>query len=105
MSTVEHGRPESSSFFTPPDLPPEDRRLTVAEAARAAGLIIPQVWSRINTGKLRAHVIPPPPPRNKRGRRPSTFIDRAELENLIEPAAGLKGARAQGAAPAFKVKP
>jgi hypothetical protein len=86
MTTVDHTRLESSNFFTPPDLPPEDRRITVAEAARAAGLTIPQIWSRITTGKLRAHVIPPPPPpppRNKRGRRPSTFIDRAELEALI----------------------
>jgi hypothetical protein len=80
----------SSSFYTSPDLPPE-RRLTVAEAARAANLTVPQVWSRINTGKLWAHVIPPPPVNKKRGkkrgRRPSNFIDLKDLEALIKPAA------------------
>ena len=90
MTTVDHSRTVSSSFYTPTDLPPEDRRLTVAEAAKAAGLTVPQVWSRINTGKLRAHVIPPPPVNKKRGRRPYTFIDLKDLEVLIGPTAEVK---------------
>ena len=86
MFRLDHTRPLSSSSYTPPDLPPEERRLTVAEAARAANLTVPQVWSRITSGKLRAHVIPPPPVNKKRGRRPSTFIDLKDLEALIKPA-------------------
>jgi len=94
MAIVEHPRQASSNFSAPADLP-EDRRLTVAEAAKAAGLTVSQVWVRINAGKLRAHRIalqplPPPPPRNKRGKRPFVFVDIRDLEALIEPAAGVQ---------------
>jgi len=95
MSRLDHTRPLSTNFVAPADQPPEDRYLTVAEAAKAAGLTIPQVWARINTGKLRAHRItlqPLPPPKNKRGQRPRAFIDLQDLEALIKPPAGLKGA-------------
>ncbi len=93
MSRLDHTSPLSRSFSAPTDLPPEDRRLTVAEAARAAGLTIAQIWARINTGKLQAYRItpeplPPPPPRRKRGPRPSVFIDLKDLEALNEPVVG-----------------
>jgi hypothetical protein len=89
MPRLSHAHLVSRSFSAPTDLPPEGL-LTVAEAANAANLTISQVWARIKTGKLRAHRItpkplPPPPPKNKRGPRPSTFIDRAEIEALIGP--------------------
>ena len=92
MSRLDRTHPLSRSFSAPTDPPPEGL-LTVAEAARAAYLTVPQVWARIKTGKLRAHRItpeplPPPPPRRKRGQRPSVFIDLKDLEALNEPAAG-----------------
>jgi hypothetical protein len=91
MSRVDRTHPLSRSFSAPTDPPPEGL-LTVAEAAKAAGLTIAQIWARINTGKLQAHRItreplPPPPPRRKRGPRPSVFINLKDLEKLIEPAA------------------
>jgi hypothetical protein len=85
MPKLYRARQLSRPSYAPANLP-EDRRLTVAVAAKAANLTVPQIWYRITTGKLQVHVIPPPPPppRNKRGRRPSTFIDLKDLEALIK---------------------
>ncbi len=74
--------------------PPED--FTIAEAAKLApGLSEAQIRKAAATGRLRATILNPPRRRNiGRGRPVKILIDPADL------AAFIKGARAQGAAPA-----
>jgi hypothetical protein len=79
----------------PPGRPPQERLLSVAEAAKVKGMSKSQIRLRIARGELRVYVVPPPPPPPppKRGRRPVQFVDVQDLEALIKPATDRKAVK------------